>query len=232
MQHFYDQRILRSAIETESAEYDLALAMCVEPSEFFGASPSDGDGLPKLVRLAATVVIWSNDLRQLGVSESVSKPLITNYENNQLPIQLKSEERTDLGYESEMPQIALALNRYRQQTNGSLPKFVVSGGCGAGDVGVRIVLRPPNGRVFFIPRFAYVLCGKQGLNPDDTIQCDRWREAVGGSLSYVAGDYIYLARWSDGTVRKGPLGFNNSGQDGATIVISKDGATPTIKEPH
>jgi hypothetical protein len=230
MQQFYDQGLLKSAIDKDTREYDLALAMCVEPAEFFGTSSHDSDSLPKLVPLAATVVIWSNDLTQLGVPESKWKPLITSYENNQLLIVLESEKPTDLGYESEMPRIALALNRYRQQSNASLPRVVVSGGCGAGDVGVQIVLRPPNGRVFFIPRFAYLLCGKQGLNPDDTIQCDRWREAVGGSLSYVAGDYIYLARWSDGTVRKGPLGFNNIGQDGATIVINKDAATPTIQE--
>jgi hypothetical protein len=231
MLQFADQGLFGdTTIEEGEHTYDLALAMCVEPSEYFGDYKAT-DRLPKLVPLAATVLTWSADFRRLGVPERVWKPLVTNYEDNQLPLVLASKD-PDLGYKSEMPRIASALNRYRLQSNASLPKFVVDGGCGAGDVRVRVVLRPRSGRIFFIPRFAYLVCEKQGIDSDDTIKCDRWREAIDGSLIYVAGDYIYLARWADGTVRKGPLGFNSPDQDGATFYIGKDGVNRSIKEPQ
>jgi hypothetical protein len=85
---------------------------------------------------------------------------------------------------------------------------------------VRIVTSPRGGQVLFIPVFFYELCKAQNLDPDDARSCNRWGEAVDGRLAQVAGNYIYVARWPDGVVRRGRLTFSNK-QDGETVLVQK-----------
>jgi hypothetical protein len=69
--------------------------------------------------------------------------------------------------------------------------------------------------------FLYKLCQAQHLNPSDLKSCDRWTEVIHGAASHVSGDYMYLARWSDGSVRCGSLGFTSQDQEGKTFQITK-----------
>jgi hypothetical protein len=118
--------------------------------------------------------------------------------------------------------MAAALNKYRQQSDPSLPTFIVKECAGGeGTVEVHIDLQPPEGQIFLIPVFFYKLCEAQHLDPADPRSCDRWTEVLRGTAEYVSGDYMYLARWTDGSVRCGPLGFNSRDLEGKTLQITK-----------
>lgn len=123
--------------------------------------------------------------------------------------------------EAFMRQLASRLNRERK-SNRSLPRLFVEGGCGAGEIGVQIATEPAGAQVLFIPTFFYELCRAQNLQPDDPWgSCsERWREAVDGTITRVAGDYHYVARWSDGTTRRGRLRIGDD-QDGQTITLAR-----------
>jgi hypothetical protein len=222
MQSFYERGLLSSYIGLHSSHtYDLY--SCMEPAEFAGEShyPDYKDkswDLSYLITLAATTVLWRNDFLRLGVPPQVSEPLVSRYEE----VALKQGGRlSDTQDETGKKQLATALNSYRRQSEPSLPRFVVQGGCGGGEIEVRLVLRPPDGRLFLIPVFLYKLCQVQHLDPVDARSCDRWTEVVNGAVSYVSGDYIYMARWTDGAVRCGPLGFKSPQQEGKTFAITK-----------
>jgi hypothetical protein len=169
-----------------------------------------------LVGLAEKSVVWRNDLRKLGIPEKVWEPLIGEYEN------LWFKHRGESELDGQTNKIAAALNKYKQQSDTSLPTFIV-GDCaaGAGAVDVRIELQPPEGQIYLIPVFLYKLCEAQHLDPADPRSCDRWTEVIHGTASYVSGDYVYLARWADGSVRCGPLGFNSPDLEGKTLQITK-----------
>jgi hypothetical protein len=115
--------------------------------------------------------------------------------------------------------LAPPLNDARQG-NRSLPEVTVDGGCGAGEITVNIETDPPGAQVLFIPTFFYELCKAQKLSPDDTERCNHWREAVSGSVASVSGDYVYVARWPDGSARRGKLSISPA-QEGQTIRLGK-----------
>jgi len=219
MEEFYQHGLLHSNIDREGTTYDLN--SCPDPGNYMGSTDAEtpaGGALAKLLLLAETTVTWRHDLSKLGVPEEVSQPLISNFENESLAEggELPTEQKT-----AAAEQIVAALNRYRQQSNPRLPGFIYEGGCGAGEISVQIALQPPDGQIFIIPVFLYKLCAAQHLNPQDPRSCDRWTEVINGTAAYVSGDYIYLARWADGVVRCGPLGFNSFDQDGKTLRITK-----------
>jgi hypothetical protein len=97
---------------------------------------------------------------------------------------------------------------------------VDEGDCGAGEVAVNITTQPPDGRVYFIPVFSFLLCREQRLDPEDMAHCDRWREPAQGLLVEVSGDYFYRAVWPDGVQRRGRLSFTNL-EEGQTVTIRK-----------
>lgn len=113
--------------------------------------------------LALRTVQWRNDFAKLGIPNLVWEALVKDYENEALSHGGKLSEAED---EAAILRIASALNRHRQ-ANSHLPKFVVEGGCGAGEIEVRIELRPQDGRLFLIPTFLFKLCQVQNLNPTD-----------------------------------------------------------------
>ena len=216
MQSFYERGLLTSTIGEHGAHAEYDLWSCTDPAEFMGDSGLD---LTDFVMLAATTVIWRNDFRKLGVPPIVWEGPVSSYESAALK---HGGQLSNAQEEAGKKQIAAALNNYRRQSKPSLPRFIVEGGCGgAGEVEVHLTLQPPDGRLFLIPVFLYKVCQAQHLNPNDPGTCDRWTEVLNGTASYVSGDYIYMARWSDGAVRCGPLGFNNEVQEGKTFAITK-----------
>jgi hypothetical protein len=224
MQQLYDAGALRSSIGLHGSKSEYDLRSCNEPSDFIGQSldSESREPLPLLIDVAAIVTIWRSDFGKLGVPERVWGAAVTDFENSQVKtIVRRGKELDDDQVQTALAGIASELNSYRDQTSDTLPKFIVEGGCGAGEVSVRVTLRPSNGQVLFIPAFSYELCKRQRLNPDDPRLCNRWTEAVEGLVMYVSGDYYYAARWPDGTTRNGKLGFNSPNQDGTTLVIQK-----------
>lgn len=167
-----------------------------------------------------------------GYPEQVWKPLLVEYEEQQLEIAIaeaRSGPHSREGFETSpadehsgafYPRFARALNAYRRTSGADLPEVMIEGGCGAGEIGVYVKTSPPNASVVFIPRFFYQLCQKQGVDPTNVGRCDWWREAAEGMLQGFAGDYIYRARWPDGTTREGRISFTDP-TEGQTFVIRK-----------
>ena len=90
------------------------------------------------------------------------------------------------------------------RNRAKMPHFVFEGGCGDGEMTVKIRTIPPGAAVSYIPVFSYKLCQAMKVNPDDMEQCDGWVTAVNVTENLV-GKYRYVAKWSDGTQRKGIL---------------------------
>jgi hypothetical protein len=102
------------------------------------------------------------------------------------------------------------------RNRAKMPQFVFDDGCGDGEVDVKITTNPPGATVSYIPVFSYKLCQATKVNPDDAEQCDGWVTAVNVNENLV-GRYRYVAKWSDGTQRKGIL--NIAGK--STVRISQ-----------
>jgi hypothetical protein len=86
---------------------------------------------------------------------------------------------------------------------------------------MHLAMVPPDGQLYLIPVFLYKLCQAQHLDPSDRKACDRWTEVINGTAAYVSGSYVYMARWSDGVVRCGPLEFNVRQDREKTVNITK-----------
>ncbi len=227
MQQLYDKGIL-SSVHKGERKYDLACGLTGDA--FLGNSFNEKDPVEEvMVDLASQVVTWRNDLLKLGYPENVWRPLLEELENTQLNLRLKESGRasdpdcaspSSWLLDSSLKRLAAALNRYRQKSHTSLPKIIIAGGYGAGEVGAKVSTEPPGGQVLFIPCFFYELCKAQKLNPDDPDSCDRWREAIDGILVPVIGDYVYVARWADGTTKRGKISVRFL-EEGQNIVIRK-----------
>lgn len=223
MQQFDNRGLLanRAGESRELGEYDLEncggadLTDGIDAAEEIPEIPPTESELDRLIDLAQVVVTWENDFRILGIPMEVWEPLVNKFEQNGL-----AHANNDQ-MEATRKRLRDALNSYRRQSKKPLPKFKIEGECGAGELEVHIALVPPEGQLFLIPVFLYKLCQAQHLNPADLKSCDRWTEVLKGTASYVSGDYIYLARWADGSVRCGPLGFKSFDQAGTKFIINK-----------
>ena len=224
VQQFYDRGLVPTNIQIHKpgevitrynrpGEYDMFY--CGEAGQYlgwFGDHPSGDKQITGLTDLALRIVVWENDIRKLHVPDEVWRPAVQKFES----AALAGKEGLNIS------QLAAELNARNARAGRTRPKFVTEGGCGAGEIEVHFALKPPDGQLFLIPVFLYKVCQVQQLSPTDPKSCDRWKEVFGGTVSYVSGDYVYQARWADGVVRCGSLGFNqfNKKQFG-TIEITK-----------
>jgi hypothetical protein len=230
MQQAYEKGLLKSGIEYAQKEgppgtYDMSQgSTCHEPTDYLGSfdDPSKiggvllndrNDDIAQLVQLAVDMVVWTNDLRKLGVPERIWRPILNVYEDRVL----RSKPSTF--------NIVELLNHEMARAGISTPKFIFRPECGAGGIDVHLELKPVEGQLFLIPVFLYKLCEVQHLNPLDLKSCDRWKEIFSERVGDVSGDYMYLARWTDGVVRCGTLTYDDfkksSDEDKYNIVITK-----------
>jgi hypothetical protein len=219
LQEIYDQGDLSSGIEKndngEVDEYDLSRgSTCQEPSEYLGSFESENvttgerserpqhknDDIAAFVLDEVNIVVWQNDLRKLNIPDSVWRPVLDIYEASIINPKAK-------GFNMEI--MAGGLNRRMAQAGLSKPKFVFQPGCGSGGASVHFALQPADGQLFLIPVFLYKLCQAQHVSPLDFKSCDRWKEIFSERVWAVSGDYMYLARWSDGVVRCGKLTYDD-----------------------
>jgi hypothetical protein len=171
--------------------------------------------------LAYNVVLWSETLPRLGYPGSIWRESISSYESEGLRHLTRPPTDPERDYRDRafLKKLAALLDAYRSDHPASL-QVNVGGECGADEIEVSIVTQPSGGQVLFTPSFYYELCRAQDIDPEDTRQCNRWREAHDGKLEYVSGAYHYLARWSDGATRSGMIGFT-ANDGGKTITIRK-----------
>lgn len=218
----YAARGLASSGIRRSMSNTYDLRNCDETINYIGIfgqqEQKRNENLAALLGIALPFVAWENDFRKLGIPESVWEPILSEREDAALKSKIQHQP---YDWPSTQKQLAAALNLYRDEKDPALPKFIVWGGCGSGEIEVHIALTPPDGQLFLIPVFLYKLCEAQHLNPADRKACDHWTEIVNGTASYVSGDYVYLARWADGTERCGPLGFKSTHENGKTFSITK-----------
>jgi hypothetical protein len=219
LQQLYDKGDLGSGIDKEDNgevdEYDLSMgSTCAEPSDYLGSFQSENvttgertetpqhknDDIAAFVLDEVNIVVWQNDFRKLNIPDSVWRPVLDIYEASIINPKAKRFS---------MEIMVGALNRRMAQAGLRKPKFVFQPGCGSGGASVHFALQPADGQLFLIPVFLYKLCQVQHLSPLDFKSCDRWKEIFSERVWAVSGDYMYLARWSDGVVRCGKLTYDD-----------------------
>ena len=93
------------------------------------------------------------------------------------------------------------LESRRMRLQPRQPRFVVEGGCGAGEAEFEIRLVPAGGELWLINAFAFRVCERKVANPWDHSACG-WTQYQEGDTTFASGRYMYEARWG-GTVRRG-----------------------------
>jgi hypothetical protein len=94
------------------------------------------------------------------------------------------------------------LEARRTRLSPRLPRFVVEGGCGAGEEEFEIRLVPANGELWLINAFAFRVCERKVADPWNHRACG-WTQYAAGDTTFASGRYMFEARWPDGTVRRG-----------------------------
>lgn len=209
LQQFYENGTVGSGIhedEIKEGEYDLSWASaCTETDLYVGAYRDDSTPGPDIIEKpqhnnddvagflnrALNMVIWENDLRKLRIPEKIWRPVLDRYEAGKVD------------------DITAELNAAMARAGQSKPKFVWQPGCGSGGYDAHFALAPADGQLFLIPVFLYKLCEVQHLSPLNLKSCNRWKEVINEQVFDVSGDYMYLARWSDGVARCGSITSND-----------------------
>ena len=216
-QEFYSQGILSSNIGKSSDRQQYDLITCSAGGDFVGDWVASQSLFLPLADLATKIVIWRNDLPRLGFAENVWRPLLIQFEEAQVAKILHGGQPDDQDF---LDQLARTLNQYRLQGNPQLPIVVLKGGCGAGEIEIKVQLNPPDGEVLFMPKLLYRFCRTLNIDPDNPQACDHWRRAADGTLYHVAGDYRFWARWPDGATLRGDVDFSKY-REGEQISFTK-----------
>jgi hypothetical protein len=214
---------------------------CGGYSELFSRSWDkypDSPQLHVLLVLAADVTDWRMQLEERGYPKSAFEAPIDEFQRKQLARISKLtkpelaaifERRHNMlrfgpfekSYIQDVKAIIVALNSYRSKNHLKVPRIELEQGeCGEGGTAVKITTEPRGARVYILPVFFKKLCEAQNKNINDFQSCDRWREIHDGFSTVVSGDYVYKAKWADGTERDGNLPFTTMGEQ-ADIVIRK-----------
>jgi hypothetical protein len=203
MQSFYDEglTVIADSRSITPSDEEYSLADCDQARLYMPTQYSGADKLDEGTELAFYIVSWRNGLRNAGFPDAVWRPDLIQYEDRELnTIAGTTGDDSDERRTEFRRYLARKLNNYRQTTATSLPKVVPDDeGCGAGEADYGIRTDPPGGRVWLIPVYFYRLCKAQGLDPDNSQSCDRWRQAPNGLVQPLSGDYYYYALWPDGT---------------------------------
>jgi hypothetical protein len=199
------------------ATYDLS--NCLRGADYAGTQRAPE--IKAYADIALDVIVWRNAFRRFAFPATLWQTSLTGYEQTQVDrtIAGKPPGSEDAVTDRFQQAMVTRLNAYGASHAG-FPRLILHGGCGAGEGNVLIATVPVGAQVLFIPTFFYELCKVQRQNADDPGACPRWREAIEGKLQSVAGDYLYRARWPDGTTRRGTLRFD-MGDDGKTITLRK-----------
>jgi hypothetical protein len=203
---------------SDSGPYDLE--NCQFGSDFIGTTKETTTGI--YADVAHYVGIWEKDLPTIGYPERLWRPWVTHYEAVAVDTvrrygAAKFYDRSDAALPS-LNGLKSVLAAYRK-SHPRLREIIDVGGCGGDDEPMTVVTKPLASQVVIIPTFYYDLCRVQRIDPDDQTRCNHWREVLDGSVAYVSGDYHYLVRWHDGSVRKGMLQF--AGVGGQTVTLRK-----------
>lgn len=173
--------------------------------------------------IADKVLIWEADLPRLGYPRSVWSAPVARFESSSVfiansvdPKEFFEVWEDRIGARRDALEKALLAYRATHPQAGRITNGL---GCGGGEVPVKLVTQPVATQVSIIPSFFYELCRVQRIDPNDTTRCAHWRD-VSGPIVQVSGDYHYVAKWHDGTVKRGMLDVESATGSG-TITLRK-----------
>ena len=207
------------ALRSQDAKRPVARdgAYDIESCEFGSDFIGDGNDLDKITRagiyadIANYVSVWESELPRVGYPRSAWHAWTSNYESKAIatanavaPRSFYEVWRTRAPALDGLKNVLVA---YRK-THRRAAAIQNVGGCGAGEAPITVVTQPAATQVSIIPAFFYELCRVQRIDPNDTMRCAHWRE-ISGTVTQISGDYHYIAKWHDGTVKRGLLGINS-----------------------
>ncbi|HEY8321813.1 MAG TPA: hypothetical protein VIG46_08525 [Candidatus Baltobacteraceae bacterium] len=228
--------VLRSRLAKEdlggsnSPDAYYSLTQC-EPPEF-----TSGGAAPRTAfyaDLAGGVFYWEYELPRIGYPERVWRPWVSSYEASivatarRVPASVDPFNIWEKSPQSKFDGLRRVLTAYREK-HPRLPEIITGPeGCGGGEVPVKLITQPTATRVVIIPSFFYELCRVRRIDPNDTARCAHWRE-VSGPIVQVSGDYHYIAKWRDGTVKRGMLDIESAALPGGD---DPNANTITLRKP-
>ena len=167
-------------------------------------SPDDAVIMP-LSDLALVTARWSHYLTELGYPANVWQPDIAAFEADELSVvehaSAYDAQRADDRVHAFAARLAAKLAAYRT-AHPERTAVIAWQNCGRESF-TRTVALSPSGGLSIIPAYLYDLCGRYGVNADDSRQCDRWSTPGSAGVERISGGYRYVARWPDGTNRCG-----------------------------
>jgi hypothetical protein len=160
--------------------------------------------------LAFEVVETSRFFLALKYPNESWGPPLAEYEARQLDyISRYSQKNADLA-DQMSDKLTERVASYRQKVAPGLPKVgYVSWQTYCGDyyVPVKVVTRPPGGKIRYWSALYYRFCQRQGLSGNDITECNQWNEASDGEEINVSGAYWYQANWRSGLKALGQKDF-------------------------
>jgi hypothetical protein len=204
-------------VDTFEGQYDI---MDCGTSDYTGGVATRAS---EYAYIADKALIWEADLPRLGYPRAVWGAPVARFESTAVSIANSVapahffdvwDDRIDASRKG----LQKALLAYRA-THPHAGHIANGLGCGGGEVPVKLVTQPAATQVTIIPAFFYELCRVQRIDPNDTARCAHWRE-VSGPIVQVSGDYHYVAKWRDGTVKRGMLDVE-AASDSGTITLRK-----------
>jgi hypothetical protein len=188
-----------SSLYNESFGEPYDVVGCSEPSFLPTDFLSRFDVLQNMIDVAQFATRLRTELSRRGYPEAYLRQKIGIFEEKMLKTTEGEKERDSF---SELRRLSRALNLYRKTNDVTLPETVALGECGDGGPSEgKLSFRPPESNSLIIPRFLYRLCAAQGIDPNQTTECDYWRSARGRLL--VVGKYFYKVTWPNEIQRDG-----------------------------
>jgi hypothetical protein len=164
----------------------------------------------QISKLAYEIFITSKALTSLGYAQAAWKETLSEYESRQLDHIAESGKRSGSVAEQLGNRLSLQIREYRRTTNPKLPKIAMvewQGPCGDYFETVRVITRPPGGRIRFFPSLYGRFCEAQGINASNFKECNQYDERSDGEEVSVSGAYIYQVTWPDGKTGSGRRDF-------------------------
>lgn len=200
---------------------------CDDATVLIGYDGSETSIIRRAAELAYDVLYMQAQIKHAGYPSSLWQPEIEAYEQQHLR-NIRTFRLQHLAETASADKQALAakLNNYRKQHPELRLRRIMAGagGCGDGEVGVRLVTTPQAQRVEYINAIKYNLCASQGLDPK-AAACTHWVDYPGGSDgANMSGRYVVRVTWSDGTTTYRNLPVDSLIEDkngGYTFAIRK-----------
>lgn len=205
--------------------------------ETYVPSAEDGTLAAKYALIADVAVTYARTLTGLHYPASVWQPAIRSLETYEVGRAKRSAgsffsdaaEQSDAYKLLDEPfnglltqRLTTTLTSYAR-LHPALRGLVFEGGCGGGEVPIKIVTSPLAAQLFIIPTFFYDVCRAQGVKPDDRNACSHWREVL-APVENISGSYHYFVRWAGGVARSGTLNVND-------VVSKGEVGTITLRRP-